>query len=260
MYKSYADFVASISKDNIEHVNFKSNSNYNAILEHVMVDEGNKYIKYIKQFFPKITYNNILEFVSINDKYGVPKKETFTFSDGQTLFCSPTSLRYVFHSMIILRYYEYKKSCKNMIEVGCGYGGLFLAICYFSKLFNIKIDHYCFIDLPQVGGLIKSYLEMHKRSINIKYSIHSAYNYGSDIDKNNLFLISNYCFTEISDEHRNKYIETLFPKISNGFIIWQTIFNCSIEETNKINKNIEKVVEEIPQTASKEKKNYFVYF
>jgi len=147
-----------------------------------------------------------------------------------------------------------------MVEVGCGYGGLFLAICYFSKLFNIKIDHYCFIDLPQVSALIKNYLELHNESINIEYSIHSAYNYGADINQTDLFLISNYCFTEISSEYRNKYIETLFPKISNGFIIWQTIFNCPIEDTSKINKTIEKVVEEIPQTASQERKNYFVYF
>jgi len=260
MYNDYVNFAASISKNNIEHINFKSNSNYNSILEHVTFDEGNKYIKYIKQFFPKITYDNVLEFVSINDKYGVPKKETFTFSEGQSLFCSSTSLRYIFHSMIILRYYEHKNSCKNMVEVGCGYGGLFLAICYFSKLFNIKIDHYCFIDLPQVSALIKNYLELHNESINIEYSIHSAYNYGADINQTDLFLISNYCFTEISSEYRNKYIETLFPKISNGFIIWQTIFNCPIEDTSKINKTIEKVVEEIPQTASQERKNYFVYF
>jgi len=260
MYKSYEDFVASITRDNIEHVNFKSNNNYNSILEHVSFDNGNKYINYIKQFFPKITYNNVLEFVSINDKYGVPKKETFVFSEGQILFCSSTSLRYIFHSMIILRYYEDKSSCKNVVEVGCGYGGLFLAICYFSKLFNTKIDHYCFIDLPQVGELIKNYLELHTESINIEYSIHSAYNYGDDINQTDLFLISNYCFTEISNEYRNKYIQTLFPKISNGFIIWQTIFNCPIEDTSKINKTIEKVVEEVPQTASQERKNYFVYF
>ena len=260
MYESYLDFIKSILNYNMEHVNFKSNSIYNYVLEHVDYDYGNKYIKCIRQFFPKVTYNNILEFVSINDKYGVPKKETFKFSEEKLLVCSPTSLRYIFHSMIILRYYEFKSSCKNMVEVGCGYGGLFLAICYFSKLFNIKVDHYCFIDFPEVGRLIKNYLELHKESINIKYSIHSAYNYGGDIDKNNLFLISNYCFTEISNEYRNKYIETLFPKISNGFIIWQTCFNYPIEDTNKINKNIEKVVEEVPQSKSIEYKNYFVYF
>jgi len=260
MYKNYTDFIANVSKENIESVNFKSNSNYTSILEHVTFEDGNKYIKYIKKFFPKITYNNILEFVSINDKYGFPKKETFDFSLGQSVFCSSTSLRYIFHSMIILRYYEYKSSCKNMVEVGCGYGGLFLAICYFSKIFNIKIDHYCFVDLPEIGGLIENYLNMHKEIINIKYTIHSAYNYGSDINQKNLFLISNYCFTEISNEYRNKYIETLFPKISNGFIIWQTIFNCSIKDVNMINKNIVKIVEELPQTASQEKKNYFVHF
>lgn len=261
MYNNYTDFISSIiKKESISDINFKSTSDYNSILEHVTFDDGNRYIKYIKQFFPKITYNHVLEFVSINDKYGIPKKDHFTFSDGELLFCSSTSLRYIFHSMIILRYYEHKILCKNIVEVGCGYGGLFLGICYFSKVFNIEIENYYFIDLPEICGLIKKYLELHKDLINIKYSIHSAYNYGSDIDNNNLFFISNYCFTEILSEYRNKYIETLFPKISHGFIIWQTIFNVPIENVNMINKKPEKIVEEIPQTASKEKKNYFVYF
>jgi hypothetical protein len=261
MYENYESFIKSVlENDNLENVNFKSNTNYNAILEHVSFEQGRDYIKYIKLLFPNISFNNVVEFVAINDKYGYPKKEKFAFSDGQTLICSPTSLRYVFHSLLILQHYKNKNSCKNVVEVGCGYGGLFLAMCYFSKLLNINIDTYSFIDLPEICELIKKYLEINSETINISYSIHSAYNYGADIDKTDLFFISNYCFTEISNEHRNKYIEILFPKISNGFILWQTCFNFPIENAGLINNNAKNIAEEIPQTAPVAFKNYFVYF
>ena len=260
MYDHYINAIKDIlTKKSIKDSSFKSNTEYNYILEHVTFDLGNNYIKCIKHHFPNITYNNVFEFVSINDKYGCPKKDKFVFSEGQILFCSATSLRYVFHSLILLRHYETKSSCKNMVELGCGYGGLFLAICYFSKLYNINVDHYYLIDLPVICDLIKEYLELYNDIINIKYSIHSSYNYGADIEKTDLFFISNYCFTEISNDNRNKYIQVLFPSISNGFIIWQTCFGLSIENTYIINKKIEKVIEELPQTNSQQK-NYFVYF
>ena len=67
-------------------------------------------------------------------------------------------------------------------------------------------------------------------------------------------------FTEISNEHRNKYLETLFPKISNGFILWQTCFNFPIENVGLINNNAKSIAEEVPQTSPEPFKNYFVYF
>jgi len=194
----------------------------------------------------------------LNDKYGNPKKETFMYNDIK-IICSPTSLRYILHSLIILKYIKYT-NLKKIVEVGCGYGGLFLAINYFSKLLNIEIEKYYFIDLPEICDLIKSYLELHNNNITIKYSAHSSYNYGIDIDDNELFFISNYCFTEIDEIHRTNYIKNLFPKLANGFIIWQTIFHLPIKNVNIIGKNIARIDEEYPQTATISNKNYYVYF
>ena len=101
---------------------------------------------------------------------------------------------------------------------------------------------------------------MYKDNNDINYSIHSALNYGTDINDNNLFFISNYCFTEIDEIFRNNYIINLFPKSKNGFIIWQTIFNLPIENVKLIKKDIAKIIEEEPQTATVTHKNYIVYF
>ena len=262
MYSNYTKFVNDII--NSDNFSFKSNKLYNSILEHVSVEQGKSYIFLIQQFilenFPEITFENINEYLLINDKFGYPTKENFVYNDKEIL-CSPTSLRYVLHSLVILKHIKDTNSTK-IVEVGCGYGGLFLAINYFSKLLNIKIDNYYFIDLPEIINLIKKYLLLNEKNININitYSFHSANSYGNDIDDNNLFLISNYCFTEIDSEHRNNYINYLFPKLTNGFIIWQTVFNLPISNVNMIKKNIINIVEEYPQTASQDNKNYFVYF
>jgi hypothetical protein len=264
MYNSYLNYIRNITQNTISTSNFKSNKDYNGILEHVSKEQGEKYIKLINEIvtslFPEITIENIKNFLIINDKYGYPHKETFTFSDKSIIMCSPTSLRYIYHSLLILNYYKLRNDSTNIVEVGCGYGGLFLGICYFSKILAIRIDHYYFIDLPEICILINNYISLHKDIVNISYSTHSAFNYGSEIDNTKLFLISNYCFTEIQKEYRDKYITFLFPKVVNGFIIWQTVFNLPITQTHIMNKKIYKITEEQPQTASVENKNYFVCF
>jgi len=260
MYSQYQIQVSNMLEN--KNLNFKSDKAYNSILEHVSYEQGKSYISLIISIinddFKEITFENINNFLLMNDTYGNPKKENFMYNNMQ-IFCSPTSLRYVLHSLLILQSIKNNNS-KKIVEVGCGYGGLFLGINHFSKILNIEIDKYYFIDLPEICGLIKNYIELHKNNIYINYSIHSAYNYGLDINENDLFFISNYCFTEIDELHRNNYIKHLFPKILNGFIIWQTIFNLPINNVNIIGKNIKHVVEEYPQTATVSKKNYYVYF
>ena len=204
----------------------------------------------------------IIDYLQINDLYGYPKLYEYKSNNGLSFNCSPTSLRYVYHSLLILNHYKNNKN-KPIVEVGCGYGGLFLAICHFSKLLNIEINHYYFIDLDNVGKLIKNYLDLNKSSISIEYSIHSANLHGTDIIEKDLFFISNYCFTEIDKNHRNNYITNLIPKCSSGFIIWQTCMGTGCDNIHDYIKllGIKAFQEERPQTALADpnKPNYFVY-
>ena len=83
---------------------------------------------------------------------------------------------------------------------------------------------------------------------------------------NDLFFISNYCYTEIEKEYNINYTNILLPKVNNGFIIWQNggnnggypITNCD----DIIRKKTKLVIEEKPQTDAGYDifKNYFVYF
>ena len=212
----------------------------------------------IEHEFGEISHEVIRGFAAKNDRYGTPTKYDFVYKNTP-ICCSPTSLRYVYHALLILRNYK-ASSSKSIVEVGCGYGGLFLAICYFSSILNIPIPQYHIVDFPQVCNLIDSSLQANHDVIHIQHSFHSCFNYGKDIDASNLFLISNYCFTEIEPIHRNAYIETLFKKVSHGFIIWQTLFNVGIENINIIGKSIHMIEEERPQTAPKYRPNFFVCF
>jgi hypothetical protein len=259
MYEKYLNYVGNIDINEILNSNFKSTNQYNCILEHVSYELGVQYLKLIENEFSNIKQDDVIFFIKQNDKYGCPNIANFTCKDGKIISCSPTSLRYVYHSLIILEHFK-KTNLTSIVEVGCGYGGLFLAICYFSKLLNIKIDNYYIIDFPEVCNLIDNYLKINAEFVNINYSLHNCNEYGKNIAERDLFLISNYCFTEISVENRNNYIFNLFEKIKNGFIIWQTCLGTEIGDIKLIKKDIINVVYEKPQTAFLDKPNYFVYF
>lgn len=262
MYNNYQSFLQ--TPIDIETFYFKSNPNYCGILEHVSFEYGNKYLNLIVEEFPDISFSVLNEFCNINDLYGNPKKETF-IKDNNYLICSPTSLRYIYHALTILQYYQ-KTNCKNIVEVGCGYGGLCLAINYFIKYFETQINNYHIIDLPEPLNLIGHYLNKHNSHIKVNVNYHNSSTYGINIEDKELFFISNYCYTEIDKIHNREYTTKLLPKVDNGFITWQNGGNKGaypVENSSGIiNKEIVKVIEEKPQTDAGYDiyMNYFVYF
>lgn len=265
MYNNYNNFLKTLDTKTLNKTPFKNNSHYCGILEHVSPELGLKYLNLIQSEFPKITGETICAFIVLNDSYGSPK--TFKYSlQNQQISCSPTTLRYIYHALIILDHYK-TTSCENMVEVGCGYGGLCLAINFFARLLDIKINEYNLIDLPEPCKLIKGYLDLHQNQIHVNVKVHSAETYGENVNsEQRLFFISNYCYTEIDMEHNRMYSTKLLPKTANGFITWQNGGNNGIYPIEKCGKIVGKaiicIMEEKPQTDSGHgiHKNYFVYF
>jgi hypothetical protein len=250
LYKIYSDFIDSI--DDIKYSNFKSNPDYTYMLEHVNHTQGKEYLELIKSKFSYLDDNYIQKLTSINDEIGNTIKYKI-----DNFYCSPTSLRYIFHSLLILEhlkdlYSSFDKSI-SIVELGGGYGGLCLIFQhlysdYYSKYF--KINDYSIIDLPNPCILQRKYLEYHK--INCKY--YSAFDYKEFLQSNQdneIFLISNYCFSELGYDNQNSYIKNLFPIINHGFITWNNI------DIYDFGKKIIKKVKEEPLTGVK---NYYVYF
>jgi hypothetical protein len=246
-YSSYEDSIKNMLNSG-DITNFKGSSNYTAILEHTSLDLGVKYLDCIRSYYD-LSDDEVIEYCNTNDKIGSPKLESI-----HGLLVSPSSLRYIFHSLKILEY------CRSLgmndlkfVEVGAGYGGLILALNHFASRYDIKIQEYHCVDLAWPLKLQQKYISYHTLEFNV--IPHINYSFGSDIDGSNYFLISNYCFSEIDKSCQDKYITNLFPKISHGFLTWNHI------PVYDIGKNV-KVELEYPLTCPEthEHKNYYVYF
>lgn len=217
LYNTYTNYVNDIIQSN-NLTNFKNDSRYTYMLEHVSKEQGEKYLNLIKEKF-KISDHDIIEFSSINDAIGNPNTYNYL---GVNI--SPTSLRYFFQAMLILTYFQSKGNNNiRIVEVGGGYGGLCLAINYCSKYFtDFKINEYNIVDLEAPVKLQKYYLSCHKLSYSLKTYVSD--NFGAEITSgDDLYMISNYCFSEIDKSLQEKYISVLFPKVKHGFITWNMI-------------------------------------
>ena len=208
-YSQYEAYVSQIIKTE-DLSSFKSNNSYTYMLEHVTKDDGSKYLKLLKEL---LTDSEIESFCNLNDSLGNPTR--FTYANN--IVCSPTSLRYLYHAHLALKHIQQKK-LSDIVEIGGGYGGLYLAIDFLSKKYRFKINSYHIIDLKNITILQKLYTS--KFHTEIPLFVSDASLFGNDIDKTNLFLISNYCFSEIPKDLQYKYIEILFPKVLHGFITW----------------------------------------
>jgi hypothetical protein len=273
IYDSYQTYLNSIKDHGIEGLTFKTESTYTHTLEHVSKEYGEKYLSLISQEY-SLRFDHIAEFVRMNDKYGSPKVYSFRYSDNEFV-ASPTTLRYIYHALRILDHYrsvvERKETGPSkIVEVGCGYGGLFLAICYYSKLFGIPIGQYNMIDLPETTNLIKKYVAVHPLlTFGISYRILNTSPVGDyGFSKGDLdgFFISNYCFTEIDEVYRKQYVDYLFRSgvVKHGFITWQTVFGVPISSIRQylvggLSDGVS-IEEERPQTAFVDFPNYFVRF
>ena len=233
--------------DNFENTNFKSNPNYTYMLEHVNYAQGNDYLHLIKTEFEKIFNPHKTKLIALcnqNDSCGCPKQAQFV--DFTT--CSPSNLRYIYHSLLILNFLKSKNNNKvDFVEIGGGYGGLSFFLHNLSALFDIKINSYTIFDLKNICKFQEKYLEHFH--IDIKTAV-----LGTDFNlSNDSFLISNYAFSEISATIRNKYTTEVIDKyIDMGFMAWNNIdFYKFIADKKFI------VEEERPKTGPK---NLYVYF
>jgi hypothetical protein len=248
MYDIYTNYINSFINENTNNWVFKSHPDYSCILEHVSKSDGDDYLIEISNKFDLFYNQNknyLIELCNINDLCGKPTKYEF----NNFTCCSPTNLRYILHSLLIL---TYMKDCGlnniDIIEIGGGYGGLCFFIYKIAIIFNININTYCIFDLPNPLILQKKYLEnLHINNVNF-FDVNCTENL-----KKNSFLISAYAFSEISLDLQKIYTEKILnPYTSHGFLAWNAIDVYNFVK----NKNIIKE-KEIPLTSFN---NYYVYF
>jgi len=114
-YQDYNDFVKNVVvSKNLSY--FKSHPSYTFMLEHVTFDFGRKYISLIRNEF-NIDDEKIRTFCKLNDKIGSPNKYYF---EEINAYVSPTSLRYIYHALLILSHIkETKKNthCRTWLQI-----------------------------------------------------------------------------------------------------------------------------------------------
>jgi hypothetical protein len=243
-YKNYVRAAEEASQNEELFNGFKQNPEYTIVLEHLHFDQGKQYLDHAKDLL-HLSDEEIQAFCRENDKYGSPT----LFDYFPTGSCSANSLRYIFQSHIILHYIKsLNLHTVSIVEIGCGYGGLLLALSFYASKYGIQIQKYQCIDIDGILSLQKKYLSKH--TVHFPVTFHDAMSFGQDIQENNLFLISNYCFSEIPYAFQFSYLQHLFPKCSHGFIAWNMI------DLYDIGKPIS-VSDEFPNTGPK---NKFVYF
>lgn len=242
-FKLYINACVEASLNNDSFNNFKSDSRYQLILEHVNYEQGLSYLNEIKK--NKEIYNH-LHLFCINDSIG--NASTYKYEE---YYISPSTLRYV---KVLCDLYNLfgDLSNSNICEIGCGYGGQ----CKILDLFY-NIQSYTLVDLQEVNALSNKYLN----TIGIKTDI-SHLSHPIKPDKNYDLVISNYAFSELPIHIQENYLDSIITKSTSGYITFnnsQTSKTISyhIEDIAKLIPN-SKIIEEIPQTGSDNKILYWL--
>jgi len=219
-YSKYVEYVKQIcDSKNLE--NFKNHKAYGDILEHVSYEHGLEYLECIKT---QTSYKmkDVVLFCLKNDSVGLPRRSEYVFEVYGKMKVSPTSLRYVYQSHLILAHLQALgnvNGIENLVEIGGGYGGLCVALHHFAGYYpGVKINRYTIIDLSEVIRLQKMFHQAISMREDIRYV--DASTYGKDIEVRGMFCVSNYCYSEISGDNQRGYRDWLFPKVSHGFMCW----------------------------------------
>lgn len=233
--QNYVDFCNKILENEELFSKFKSNYEYNSILEHVDQKLGEEYFNYIKEVGEKIYLDNFDKFVE-NDLIGCPRQYYY---EGKKI--SPTTLRYIKNALDLSAICNQEKISK-IVEIGGGYGGL-------CKTLSVLCDYdeYINIDLPDIVKFQKKYLSnFSKLQSKTKFIPCNELDDIFDID----ILISNYCLSELNFEKQLEYYKKV---IKNSKIVYIT-YNFMIENCEN---NYNMLVSQLKNDGYKFDENYF---
>ena len=233
----YLNICRNAVTDDSVFAKFKSIKEYTWALEHVSQEFGLEYLEVIKDEFPNFK-RYIRRFVR-NDRIGNPTK--YWYADVRRNV-SPTTLRYVKVLSDIINNFDTLDG-KDIVEIGCGYGGQCKIIHdYF------KPKSYTIIDLPDVLLLAEKYVGEFgiKPILRIPQETTST---GYD------FFISNYAFTEVPRAEQMFYAEHIIKHSKSGYMTCNFMIDRECggrmrkEEIMALQDGC--VIDEIPLTGSK---------
>jgi len=198
----YKDVCIKVITDENVFKNFKNNSEYNKILEHVNFENGYKYLNRILE--TGYDTESILLMCKINDSIGNPTKFQYPELLDEV---SPSSLRYLKTYLDLKTIYKNLQNL-NITEIGGGYGGQFL----FIFLHNGKTFNYNIFDLREVSALQNKYIK--------KFTKFPVKLYSKIEEVHSDLVISNYAFSEINREVQEEYYDKVIKNAKHGYMIF----------------------------------------
>lgn len=184
---------------------FRQNSIYNEILEHVTEKEGAAYLELIAH--DPVLLGEIEKFRQ-NDLYGTPR--IFQYPNVGSV--SPSTLRYV-KVLSDLKNLFLSLDNLSICEIGVGYGGQ-------CRIINAEYvpASYRLVDIKPALLLAQRFLD--------NYAIKSTLSYMTmnELEKSNYDLvISNYAFTELPRHIQEIYLNKIILNSRRGYIIYNDI-------------------------------------
>jgi putative sugar O-methyltransferase len=204
----YLNACKSFVEDDNKFNNFKQDSRYKVILEHVSLDESNQFISEMKNL--EILTEDQIEKFKENDIYGNP--EIFEYEKFGNI--SPSTIRYIKNTLDIFNHFS-SENIKDIVEIGGGYGGLCKTM---SVLFDY--DNYVIIDLPEVSKLSKKYIS---NFLPLKDKVQQLNFNELDVIENIDLVISNYAFSECSLDIQKKYYNDVIRNSNKFYLVYNNI-------------------------------------
>ncbi|MHB1909693.1 MAG: putative sugar O-methyltransferase [Nitrososphaerales archaeon] len=230
---SYRGVVEDAVSSDVGFSSFKSRPAYRKILEHVSKAEGSAYIretpKHLWRFLDKFKENDLI---------GSPERHDY----GEIGIISPTTLRYIKQLGDLERLFG-DLSGKHIVEIGGGYGGLCKII---TDVYTV--GSYTIFDLDPVTKLIQKYLSRHDKVVKT-IPVESVGDW--KVPRCDL-LISNYAFSECTEEVMDKYLRETFNVAKAGYLTINFLNDSQqliLHEKIKAQTGCEvKILQEIPLT------------
>lgn len=185
--------------------NFRRNSIYNQILEHVSEKQGSEYFQIISNDSEILAAINNFK---PNDNYGNPRMYEYP----NIGMISPSTLRYIKVLTDIKKHFQTLDTL-NICEIGIGYGGQCRVINAYYKPAS-----YCLVDIQPALALAQRFLD--------NYILHSVLTYKTMNElhqKEYDFVLSNYAFTELPRAIQDIYLSKVILNSKKGYITYNEI-------------------------------------
>ena len=203
--KRYPEYCKIASEDNEVFQNFRNNSSYTSVLEHVSPELSKEYYQALKNLNYSDDY--IYSICKILDQPGNPRKIKVNNSISEL---TGSSLRYLYTGLDIKNKLNLNKMI-NVVEIGAGYGGQSVIL---DKI--LPIENYFYVDLPEVNQLIDRFVGNFNVNFNYTFNtLEDKFDFDSEFD----LVISNYAFSELPRNLQNLALNKIINNSKNGYMI-----------------------------------------